>query len=131
MATPPDVIKVRIPAAPEYLQVVRLIVAGLASRLKFTLEDIDDLKIGVDELSAYLTGAQGREGTLEISFTIHEDRIEIDGVGELASTQKVRTELTDFSKMILQTVADTASLEQVDGHPSFRLVKSKAHPAGS
>jgi hypothetical protein len=122
----PDVISIRIPASPEYVSVVRLVVAGIASRLRFTIEDIEDLKIGVDELSAYLTGTQGREGTLEIRFTVHGDRIEIDGTGDLAPTQKVRTELTEFSRMILDTVADKASLQQVDGHPSFKLVKSRA-----
>jgi hypothetical protein len=126
VASTPDVITVRIPASPEYVQVVRLVVSGIASRLGFTLEDIDDLKIGVDELSAYLTGTQGRDGALEIRFSVYDDRIEIDGVGELAPSEKVRTELTEFSQMILDTVADTAALEQLDGHPSFRLVKSRA-----
>lgn len=126
MAPTPDVVTVRIPASPEYVQVVRLVVAGIASRLGFTIEDIDDLKIGVDELSAYLTGTQGRDGSLEIRFSIHDDRIEIDGVGELAPSERVRTELTEFSQMILDTVADAAALEKVDGHPSFRLVKSRA-----
>jgi hypothetical protein len=126
VADSPDVITIRIPASPEYVSVVRLVVAGLASRLRFTIEDIEDLKIGVDELSAYLTGTHGRDGTLEINFAVHGDRIEIDGVGDLAASQKVRTELTEFSRMILDTVADSASLQQVDGHPSFRLVKSKA-----
>ncbi len=100
--------------------------AGLAARLGFTLDDIEDLKIGVDELSAYLTGAHGRDGTLEIRFSVEGNRIEIDGIGNLHSNQKVRTELTEFSQMILDTVADSASLQQVDGHPEFRLVKSKA-----
>jgi hypothetical protein len=126
VANNPDVISIRIPASPEYVSVVRLVVAGIASRLGFTIEDIEDLKIGVDELSAYLTGTHGREGTLEIRFSVQGNRIEIDGVGNLSSSQKVRTELTEFSRMILDTVADTASLQQVDGHPSFRLVKSKA-----
>ncbi|MDQ4028468.1 MAG: anti-sigma B factor RsbW, partial [Actinomycetota bacterium] len=70
-----DTISVRIPAFPQYVQVVRLVAAGLASRLKFTIDDIEDLKIAVDELTAYLTGTQGREGILEISFTIHDDRL--------------------------------------------------------
>jgi serine/threonine-protein kinase RsbW len=126
VADSPDVISIRIPASPEYVSVVRLVVAGLASRLHFTIEDIEDLKIGVDELAAYLTGTHGRDGTLEIKFAVHGDRIEIDGIGDLAASQKVRTELTEFSRMILDTVADSASLQQVDGHPSFRLVKSKA-----
>ena len=51
-----ETVSIKIPASPEYLQVVRLVAAGLAARISFTLEDIEDLKIAVDELSAYVTG---------------------------------------------------------------------------
>jgi hypothetical protein len=120
-----DTVSIHIPASPAYLQVVRLTAAGLASRLGFTLDEIEDLKIGVDELCAYLTGAQGRDGTLEIDFHVGDSELTIEGRGLLAPGQKVRTELTEFSKMILSTVVDTAALEQDDGLPRFSLSKSK------
>jgi hypothetical protein len=120
-----DTISVKIPASPEYLSVVRLIVSGLASRLRFTIDDIEDLKIAVDELSAYLTGAQGREGTLHIACDVHDDHIEIRGSGYFSAGTKVRTDLTDMSRKILDTVVDEAVLVQTDGVPTFRLVKTK------
>ena len=120
-----DTISVSIPASPAYIQVVRLIASGLATRLKFTIDEIEDLKIAVDELCAYLTGSQGRDGTLDLKFDLAEDSLQITGVGRLAPGQKARTELTEFSKMILQTVADSASLDQQNGTPTFSLVKSK------
>lgn len=121
-----ETISLKIPASPVYLQVVRLVAAGLATRLKFTLDDIEDLKIAVDEMSAYFTGANGREGTIEVRFTVHGDSLEISGAGHFATGEKVRTDLTEFSRMILETVADSATLEQMDGTPTFNLVKSKA-----
>jgi anti-sigma regulatory factor (Ser/Thr protein kinase) len=120
-----DVVSIKIPASPVYVQVVRLVAAGLASRLQFTIDEIEDLKIAVDELSAYLTGSQGREGDLEVRFKIDGDRIEITGQGHFDSRQKVRTDLTEFSKMILDTVVDSAELTQPNGTPMFVLVKSK------
>ena len=120
-----ETISINIPASPEYLKVVRLVVAGLASRLRFTIDDIEDLKIAVDELSAYLTGAQGRDGTLDIGFDMYDDRIEIHGAGHFTAGTKVRTDLTEMSKMILDTVVDEATLDQTDGMPTFRLSKSK------
>jgi serine/threonine-protein kinase RsbW len=119
-------ISIKIPASPEYLQVVRLVAAGLAARLSFTLEDIEDLKIAVDELSAYITGAHGRSGTLAVSFTLRDDRIEITGTGEYAEAYDVRTDLTEFSRMILETVTDSADLNASDGMPVFSIVKSKS-----
>ncbi len=118
-------VSIRIPASPAYLNVVRLVASGLASRLKFTIDEIEDLKIAVDEMSAYLTGAHGRDGTMEISFVIEDDVIQIQGSGDFAPGQKIRTDLTDFSRVILETVVDSASLEQDDGSPVFNLIKSK------
>lgn len=121
-----DTISVRIPAAPRYVQVVRLIAAGLASRLGFTIDGIEDLKIGVDELAAYLTGPQGRDGTLEIRFEVDDEMITITGEGQYAPGRRVRTELTEFSRQILNTVTDDAVLERVDGKPAFRLTKRRS-----
>ena len=118
-------VTIKIPADPAYIAVIRLVAAGLATRLRFTIDEIEDLKIAVDELSAYLTGSQGRDGDLQIKFTITDDRIEIRGEGLLSPGQKVRTELTDFSRMILDTVVDSATLEQLDGTPTFELAKAK------
>ncbi len=120
-----ETVSITIPASPAYIGVVRLVAAGLASRLGFTIDEIEDLKIGVDELSAYLTGAQGRDGTIRIAFSIEGERIEITGTGELSPGQKVRTDLTEFSRMILSTVVDEASLQQPNGTPTFSLVKTR------
>jgi serine/threonine-protein kinase RsbW len=121
-----ETVSIKIPASPRYLHVVRLVAAGLAARLEFTLDDIEDLKIAVDELTAYLTGPQGRDGEMEIRFSVSTEHIEISGEGTFGSPDSMRTELTQMSRMILQTVVDSASLQQSDGHPTFSLVKRKA-----
>jgi serine/threonine-protein kinase RsbW len=120
-----ETVAVRIPASPRYVHVVRIIAAGLGSRLGFTIDDIDDLKIAVDEVAAYITGTQGRQGTLQITFNIHADRLEITGTAHLEPGEKVRSELTAFSRQILDTIVDEAVLQQLDGAPVFRLTKKK------
>lgn len=57
---------------------------------------------------------------------MHDDSIEIIGVGRLARATEVRTDLTDFSRMILETITDEASLRQYDGVPTFKIVKRKS-----
>jgi len=44
-----DVIELRLPPDPRYIAVVRLAVAGVASRCEMSVEDIDDLKVAVSE----------------------------------------------------------------------------------
>jgi serine/threonine-protein kinase RsbW len=57
-----DFVEVRIPAVGAYLSVLRTATAGLAARLDFTLDEIEDLRIAVDESCAMLL-QKGVEGT--------------------------------------------------------------------
>ena len=47
-----DQVTVRMPAEGAYLSVLRTATAGLAARLDFTLDEIEDLRIAVDEACA-------------------------------------------------------------------------------
>ena len=49
-----DVVELRLPADSAYLSVLRTATAGLAARLDFTLDEIEDLRIAVDEACALL-----------------------------------------------------------------------------
>jgi serine/threonine-protein kinase RsbW len=49
-----DVVVLRLPAVGAYLSVLRTATASLASRLDFTIDDIEDLRIAVDEACAML-----------------------------------------------------------------------------
>jgi serine/threonine-protein kinase RsbW len=51
---PDDVVELRLPADGAYLSVLRTATAGLAARLDFTLDEIEDLRIAVDEACAML-----------------------------------------------------------------------------
>ena len=42
-------IELRIPASPEWVRVARLTVAGVASRMQFGIEEIEDIKLAVAE----------------------------------------------------------------------------------
>jgi serine/threonine-protein kinase RsbW len=49
-----DIVELRLPADGAYLSVLRTATAGLAARLDFTLDEIEDLRIAVDEACALL-----------------------------------------------------------------------------
>lgn len=122
----PDKVAIVVPAMPEYVQTVRLVTAGLASRLKFTIDEIEDLKIGVDELCAYVTGPHGRDGSVRIEFEVGADYVSVRGRGDFPSGDGGRTSLTQLSRQIVETVADEARFEVLDGRPQFSLVKRKS-----
>jgi serine/threonine-protein kinase RsbW len=72
-----DMVTIRLPAASAYLSVLRTATAGLAARLDFTLDEIEDLRIAVDEACAMLL-AQAVPGTdLECEFELTGDAMRI------------------------------------------------------
>lgn len=66
-----DAVTVRMPADSAYLSVLRTATAGLAARLDFTLDEIEDLRIGVDEACAMLLtqALPGTDLTTEFELT--------------------------------------------------------------
>ena len=48
-AAPDTTVEIRIPSDADYVRIVRLALAGLAARLKFSYDDIEDLKLAVTE----------------------------------------------------------------------------------
>jgi len=65
-----DTVTLRLPADGAYLAVLRTAAAGLASRLNFTLDDIEDLRIAVDEACAMLLPKATDAAMLECSFEL-------------------------------------------------------------
>ena len=73
-----DIVELDVPANPAYLAVIRTATAGLAARLDLTLDQIEDLRIAVDEACALLLGGRSHPGdTLSTSFTIGEGILDV------------------------------------------------------
>jgi serine/threonine-protein kinase RsbW len=53
----PEVVRLTIPAALEFVRIARLTASGVASRLGFDIDEIEDLRVAVDELSSILVDA--------------------------------------------------------------------------
>jgi serine/threonine-protein kinase RsbW len=83
----PDQVTVRMPAEGAYLSVLRTATAGLAARLDFTLDEIEDLRIAVDEACAMLLSQAIPGSDLECSFALGRGMMTISvSVPSLAPT---------------------------------------------
>ena len=99
-------VELRLPADPAYVSVLRTTSAGLAARLDFTLDDIEDLRIAVGEACALVLPEAAPDADLTSRFWL--------GSGELTVTVTVPTEATaeldtdSFAWQVLTTLADAA-----------------------
>ena len=72
-----DQVTVCMPAEGAYLSVLRTATAGLAARLDFTLDEIEDLRIAVDEACAMLLSQAVPGTSLDCTFTLGRDQMTI------------------------------------------------------
>ncbi len=72
-----DEVTVRMPAEGAYLSVLRTATAGLAARLDFTLDEIEDMRIAVDEACAMLLAQAIAGSSLECRFTLGRDAMTV------------------------------------------------------
>ncbi|OAS17331.1 anti-sigma B factor RsbW [Paenibacillus oryzisoli] len=75
-----NVIRLHIPAAAEHLEIVRLSLYGVATKLGFSYEDIEDMKVAVSEAcnNAILHANPGDTGGhIDISYELSDDALRV------------------------------------------------------
>ena len=128
-----DEVRLVVPAMPEYLRLARVTAAGLASRLGFSFDEVEDLRLAIDELCFGLTGNAGRPGTVEIRYLVTPGRLVIEGDGHFqgapGAPRPDDVRLSELSKVILAALVDEHALEAGADGPHFRLVKRRGNDA--
>ena len=100
-----DHVTVGMPAEGAYLSVLRTATAGLAARLDFTLDEIEDLRIAVDEACAMLL-SQAIPGTnLDCAFDLGAEAMTIT-VSVTAAEPRIPARDT-FAWTVLSALAGT------------------------
>jgi serine/threonine-protein kinase RsbW len=109
---------------PEFLRLVRVTAAGLGSRLGFNYDQVEDLRLAIDELCFGLTGANGRPGTVHVRFLVDDDSLEVVAEGSFDDGRETPPE-SEWSKVILAALVDDYELASGPNGPTFRLVKRR------
>lgn len=77
MTTEPDVVTLQIPADGELLMLARLVTAAVAARADFSVDQIEDLRLAVDELCLSVMGEGAGRGELCLQLTKEPDAVHI------------------------------------------------------
>ena len=127
MATRSEEVTLVVPASPEFVRLARLMAAGIASRMGFTFDEVEDLRIAVDELWYCLIGPHPEVGTVRLTCSIGADALEMEGVAAVEGEQRLHlSTVSEFSGRILDAVVDEYTVEANGTRPSFRLIKRRA-----
>jgi len=112
-------VELRLPADSAYASVLRTTTAGLAARLDFTIDDIEDLRIAVGEANAMVLEMAGEGADLVCRFYLSPGEMTLAlGVTDAAAG---KPDYDSFAWQVLTTLATSADVEVADGAFTVRM----------
>lgn len=97
-----DYVEIRVPAKPQYVSVIRLTVSGLATRIGFTYDDIEDLKIATGEAVTNVVhhAYEEQDGEVVLGCALYNDKIEImvSDYGSSFNFDEIRTKIGPYKE---------------------------------
>jgi serine/threonine-protein kinase RsbW len=114
-------VTLRVPPLADHVTLLRTVVSGIAARRDYTLEQVDDLRMAVEE-AAVLLLRHGHGAALELLATIGDDALTVELSTDMADPASV-IDPSSFSWMILQALTDDLSASVDDSRARLTMVK--------
>lgn len=111
VSTRPDV-ELRVPADSAYVAVLRTTTAGLAARLDFTLDDIEDLRIAIGEACAMVLEQARKDGDLRCAFDLGSGELTVSVSADADGAQE--PDRDGFAWQVLAALTTKATAEVTD-----------------
>jgi hypothetical protein len=114
-------VKLTIPATPDFLRLARLTAADVGSRVGLTFEEVDDLRIAVDELCFVLVDGID-DGALHLVFVLGEGRLSVEGHCDVGPGAPA-VGPSELAKTIIAAVVDGFAITSDHGTRRFEMHK--------
>jgi serine/threonine-protein kinase RsbW len=111
-------IELRIPPDPAYVRVARLAAGDMGGRVGFSVDELDDVRLAVDELCAVLIGAGGH--VLELRMQARDRTLIIEGCTAEAKSPTAPSEL---SEMLIRALVDSCVITTQAREVRFEMHK--------
>ena len=126
-----DVVELTIPVRADLVVLARLAAATMASRADFGVEEIEDLRLAVEELCLSIVRSDDGGGRLRFTYVRRDDMVEIAcslerDPEEAPGRPEGDRVVDDLSLRILDALVDEHRQELLDGRPSAWLRKRRA-----
>jgi serine/threonine-protein kinase RsbW len=118
-----DVVEVRIPADVVYVSTLRLTAASLAARCDLTIDDIEDLRLAVDEACALLLPHATRDTPLEARFVLATGLLEVETSVDTADGAE--PDRSGFAWTVLGALATSVDVRKDPGRLSIVVTKTR------
>lgn len=118
-----DLIRLRLPADPFSQQAIRLAVYMVGSRMDFSLAELEDLRIAVDEASSYVLGQTSQDASIHVEIEPGDEFLEIVLISGHGNRCDPLSAPASLSRLIMESVVDAVDIENDDGYCRISLKK--------
>ena len=105
-----DEVVLTLPPRPEFARIARLAVTGLAARVRFSYDDVEDVRVGIGEMCNILLESTG--GSLVIRCALGRDAIRISAIRQDLDSA---LDVTDLSRQILDAFLADVHVDPSEG----------------
>jgi serine/threonine-protein kinase RsbW len=116
---PDQSVRLNLPASTRFVSSARVVAASMGAEVGLDVDDLDDLRLGVDELVSALVDGADDSARVSIEYVTGRNSVTVTGVLEGSARA---TEPDELTRRILDAVADHYEL----GDMSFTLTKASA-----
>jgi serine/threonine-protein kinase RsbW len=119
-----DVVAITLPAQSAYLSVLRTATAGIAARLDFTIDEIEDLRIAVDEACAMLLTQAIAGADLTAEFLVQPEALQVS-VSALTTDGEEPSRETFAWTVLTALAGEVSTSSSTDNRVSIILTKRR------
>lgn len=129
----PAIVELKIPCKPEYVGVARLAILGVASRMKFSYDQVEDVRLAVGEActtSVEWAAKNNRQKTdITVKSTIGDSTLTVDimdSAGErqdLADTADAEPDPENLGALLITLLVDEVTVTPYDGGTHVKMTK--------
>ncbi len=129
----PAIVELRIPCKPEYVGVARLAILGVASRMKFSYDEVEDVRLAVGEActtSVEWATRNKRENTyIVVKSAISDTKLTVDITDEAGERQETPSDQENYNEpeslgaLLITLLVDEVTVTPLDGGTHVKMVK--------
>jgi serine/threonine-protein kinase RsbW len=118
-----DTVEVRVPASVAFVSTLRLTAASLAARCDLTVDDIEDLRLAVDEACALLLPHAVAAATLDATFRLADGELAVDT--SVRSRDAAQPNREGFAWTVLGALASSVDVAQDGDRLTISVTKHR------
>ena len=118
-----DIVEVTAPADVAYVSTLRLTAASLAARCELTIDDIEDLRLAVDEACALLLPHASQDSRLTARFALATGRLQV--AASVSTLDASEPDREGFGWTVLGALATSVDVVKEEAQLTISVVKAR------